>query len=621
MKGGTSLVYKLGIVLCITWALCTAGPGIAAAQDESVSVELLAPIAASAQVNASDEGIEIRTISVTGLKHLPESEVLTALTIKAGDIIVGNATAKLNDASEALYNSGWFRSKPVLTLDSIPGQSGAVLNVDVYENPLYLGTRITGNERVSTDTLLAQINGTVQPDGTRTGARLVPGEVINIKKLVGALDAMLKVYQDQGYIAATIADYSFLVAGPEEGTVEVKISEGLIDEVIVVGATHTKESVVDSQITHLHPDQVLTRADLERDLNQIYNTGLFDSVTPNLEPSLKEGYTKVVINVEEAATGQAGVGLGYSTVNGLQGTISYNEKNLFGTGKQLDTTLLFSNNKPGFQINYSDPYYTKNSFWNAGIFDVNSRQQRSPGQPYESELTVNTVGGQLGYGQHMSDYDTWQVSAAITDYDYKIRKGDPFIGYSPAGRARLSASGETRKLGATYSHDTRDNIFSTTRGYLGKVTTEFAGFGGDFNFNKYTLEGREFYKFGPGSLGFRQRLGFANGEVPIYEEYRLGGVNSIRGVSEDLLTGTHSLLTNFEYRLPLNNQFGVVGFFDSGWAGETFDGMGHAAGAGIGARIKLRALGIGAVRLDYGWELAGETGDNSRFHFFLGEMF
>ncbi len=619
MKGGTSVVHKLGIVLCITLAWGIFGPGSAAAQSEAVSVSLLAPDAAPMQVYQSSEGIEIRTIQVVGLEHLPEREVITALTIKAGDILVGNATAKLNDAADALYNSGWFRSKPVITMDSEGG--GARLNVEVNENPLYLGTRILGNDLVSTERLLQEVEGTVGPDGTRSGARLVPGEVINIKRLVSALDGMLTVYQDLGFIAASVADYSFMVAGPEEGTVEIKISEGVVDDIIVVGVERTRESVVYSQITHVREDQVLTRADLERDLNQIYNTGLFDSVTPNLEPSLKEGYTKVVINVEEAATGQAGVGLGYSTVNGLQGTLSYNEKNLFGTGKQLGAVLLFSNNKPGFELTYSDPYYTDDSFWNVGIFNVHSRQQRSPGQPYESELVVNTVGGQVGYGQHLSDYDTWQVSAAITDYDYRIRKGDPFIGYSPAGRARLSASGETRKLGATYSHDTRDNIFSTTEGFLGKVTTEIAGFGGDFSFNKYTIEGREFFKFGPGSLGFRQRLGFADGQVPIYEEYRLGGVNSLRGLSEDLLTGTHSFLGNAEYRLPINDTFGMVGFLDTGWAGESFSDMENAAGAGIGARIRLRALGIGAVRLDYGWELAGETGSNSRFHFFLGEMF
>jgi len=98
-------------------------------------------------------------------------------------------------------------------------------------------------------------------------------------------------------------------------------------------------------------------------------------------------------------------------------------------------------------------------------------------------------------------------------------------------------------------------------------------------------------------------------------------VNSIRGVSEDLLYGTHSFLGNVEYRVPVSDMFSIVGFLDMGWAGDSYSSMDSATGAGIGARIKIRALGMGAVRLDYGWELSGEEGSNKRFHFFLGEMF
>jgi outer membrane translocation and assembly module TamA len=121
----------------------------------------------------------------------------------------------------------------------------------------------------------------------------------------------------------------------------------------------------------------------------------------------------------------------------------------------------------------------------------------------------------------------------------------------------------------------------------------------------------------------RQRLGFASGDLPLYEEYRYGGVSSIRGIAEDTITGSHSLLTNFEYRVPISDMFGIVGFLDSGWAGDSFSEMSNATGAGIGARVKVKMLGLGAVRLDYGWGLNGNADGTSgeRFHFFLGEMF
>ncbi len=594
-------------------------PVVAAAQADSptVSFSISPATPQSVQINQADDGIEIRSIRVEGLEYLEESVVITGLTIKAGDILVGNVTAKLNAAAEALYNTGWYQEKPVLTLDS-QGE-GAVLKVSVNENPLYRETEITGNTLFSTERILQEVEGS--PDGV--GAQMKPGDVINVRNLQRAIDSISRLYSDAGYIAAGVNDFNFSYAGPDMGTVSMRISEGFVDEVIITGLEGTREDVVRSQITHLNPGDVLTQDDIYRDINQIYNTGLFETVEPDIAESLKEGYVKVILNVTEAATGQVGFGLGYSTINGLQGSINYNEKNLFGSGKVLGATIVFSRNKPGLQLTYSDPYYKDDSFYSVSIYSLHERQQGAPGSAYESELAVDTQGISLGYGQHLNEYDSWQSTFTLADYDYEVRKGDPFRGTDPRTRARLSAKGQTRKLGLSFIHDTRDNIFSTKQGIYVKPTVEFAGFGGDFSFQKYSLESREFFKLGPGTMGFRERVGLGSGDIPIYEQWRLGGVQSVRGVPEDLLQGTHHVLLNGEYRQPINDTLGMVGFMDAGWAGNGFDEMDSAMSAGIGARIKLSFLGVNAVRLDYAWQIAGdkdETG-GSRFHFFLGEMF
>lgn len=587
---------------------------------QSVDVHLLTPLpeATSASVHQSaDQDIEIHSIRVSGNARLDDGIVLSGLTIKQGDVLVGNYTQKLNEAAEALYDTGWYRSRPELTLDTLDGRA-AVLNVSVYEMPLYRGTRLTGHTLFTEERLLQEFEGAA--DGS--GARLALGEVVNLRRVIAGIDSILGVYQAAGYVGVQVENYQVVPAGPDEGIVEVAISEGMLEEIIIVGNDRTSERIIRAQITNMEVGQVLRRTDVERDLNQIYNTGLFHAVTPNPEPSLTPGMVKMVVEVEEAPTGQAGVGLGYSTVNGLQGTLNYAEKNLFGEGKSVNGQLIFSRNRPGFEINVSNPYQGK-GFWSAGIFNLHSRQQRFPGSPYESELEIETKGAQVGYGQRVNDTDTWQTAFTVTDYDYTIRKGDPFRGLTPRQRARLSAQGQTRKLGFGYAHDTRNNRFDSTNGILLQANMDVAGFGGDFNFNKYTLEGREFERVGPGTLAMRQRIGTSTGTLPIYEEYRLGGVNSVRGHIEDVVTGGSSLLTNFEYRMPLSDMFGVVGFFDAGWAGESLSSMDFASGAGLGARIKIRALGIGAVRLDYGWALAGAdaSGGGGKFHFFLGEMF
>lgn len=563
----------------------------------------------------SGGGVEIRQIKIIGLRFLDESTALSALTIKRGDVLVGNVTAKLAAAGDALKRSGWFAGEPQLTLDSMEGPQGtdvgAVLNVRLEENPRYNSINFTGNTIYSSERLTQLVE-------TEGSSRLVRGEVINSRTLVRAMEGVLKLYADAGYIGANIMGFDFSPAGD----VTARLSEGMIDEVIIVGLEETSESIAYSRIYSLRPDTLLTRTALERDINALYNTGLFDTVAPSIEPSLRDGYARVVLNVEEAQTGQVGFGLGYSTVNGIQGSVSYNEKNLFGDGKQLAATVTISDRKPSFDVTFTDRYFTDRAFYSVGLYSVHTKQQRYPGTAYESELNVDTQGLSLGYGQKINEFDTWQVGIGVADYDYDIIRGDPFRGYTPRQRARLSASGQTRKLTSSYTHDTRDNIFNSTQGVYGQVLGEFAGFGGDFSFNKWTAEGREFFTAGPGTVALRQRVGLATGNVPIYEEYRYGGVNSVRGVEEDKVFGTHSFLSNAEYRYRINDMFSAAAFVDSAWAGESFGAMDNATSLGLGARIKLSFLGHQAVRLDYGWGVAGHDVDGKgRFGFYFGEMF
>src|SRR5690348_15953689 len=74
---------------------------------EDTAADTPAPTYAS-----DDEDIQIRNVDITGLHNLDESSVLTNLTIRPGDILVGNYTEKLHEAAQALYDSGWFRDAP-----------------------------------------------------------------------------------------------------------------------------------------------------------------------------------------------------------------------------------------------------------------------------------------------------------------------------------------------------------------------------------------------------------------------------------------------------------------------------------------------------------------------------
>ncbi len=111
MKSGLSLVDNGAASLLITWGLLLmlTFPAFAM-ESESVTVNALdlGPSAGDSAVIAASDGIEIRTINVTGLVLLDESKVLTGLTIKAGDIIVGEFTSMPSVTGTTLWRSGSF---------------------------------------------------------------------------------------------------------------------------------------------------------------------------------------------------------------------------------------------------------------------------------------------------------------------------------------------------------------------------------------------------------------------------------------------------------------------------------------------------------------------------------
>lgn len=139
---------------------------------------------------------------------------------------------------------------------------------------------------------------------------------------------------------------------------------------------------------------------------------------------------------------------------------------------------------------------------------------------------------------------------------------------------------------------------------------------------------------GPRTLVLNLQAGTMIGDVPPYEAFNLGGVNSVRGFSKgDVGTGSSFLQATAEYRFPITSfdvgpvDIPLVGllFVDYGTDLGTADEVtGEPAevrdrpGDGLGFGVGLRALTpFGTARLEFGLNDNG----GSEVHFTLGERF
>jgi outer membrane protein assembly factor BamA len=116
--------------------------------------------------------------------------------------------------------------------------------------------------------------------------------------------------------------------------------------------------------------------------------------------------------------------------------------------------------------------------------------------------------------------------------------------------------------------------------------------------------------------------GYTTGDISLSDNFYLGGSSTIRGPERDARFGDKAWLTNVEYRFPIMGNLGGVLFTDAGNAFTDDDDLDEnewlwSAGAGI--RFKIPALGLGPLRLDYGYSIQGS--DRNQVVFGFGHMF
>jgi outer membrane protein insertion porin family len=234
----------------------------------------------------------------------------------------------------------------------------------------------------------------------------------------------------------------------------------------------------------------------------------------------------------------------------------------------------------------------------------------------ESSYDKNRKGFEITLGRPQGEY----VQNYLT---YKNRK-DTWVeavegkDYSTDPQYLKDNFGSTNSVTLTRVFDSRDNVFNATEGTRFSLSAEFAGkaFGGDFDYNKYTAEGRKYYKVGRDHvIAARVTAGYADGKMPESGEFSVGGADSLRGYEDDEFEGDKMLAASVEYRFPVVSKVQGVVFSDIGnaWDGEGYKLDDLNASVGVGIRVTTP---IGPIKIDY-----AQGSQGGRTHFSFGGQF
>ena len=541
------------------------------------------------------EGQTIVDTVFDGTTDITSKDAKAALSMHTGDMFTTNG---MNKDREAIYATGYFYDL-YPTAEQVP--EGIVLTYHVLENPVLKSVAITGNTVEKTDDLMKLIE-------------VKPGQILNSRTLHENVQAIQSQYRKDGYILAKITDLNI----DKAGNLTVKINEGVIEDFKVKGNTKTKNYVILREMRQKKGEPFNSKL-ARRSMQRVYNLGFFEDVNIKMNPGVAPNAVVMEVDVKEKRTGSFGIGAGYSSEDGVVGMLSVSDTNFRGTGDAVSISYEVSGTLKVYNRTYEYSDYDENGDLIEEFMRKYSGGEITLGRPV-SEYSTNYV--TLRNRKDKYDSFDWEDESTTFYNDAEYDSEGNVIRY--LGRSGPSYAdwrkrnfGLTRSITLEHITDTRDNVYQPTTGGRISLSGEVASFGGDFDFQKVNIEDKRYFKVGHAQVvATRLEAGGAHGHVSYYDEYRLGGQDSIRGYRDNQFRGTRMGLATLEYRFPIISK--VQGALFTDWGGAWYDGWTPDADnihGSVGVGLSLNTP-VGPLRLDYG---RGDQG--GRVHFTVGGSF
>lgn len=565
---------------------------------------------------AAQVGKTITSVDFSGIPEEVKTKISPLIQSKTGTQVTEEGIR--NDVA-SLGSTGVF-SQITPAFTAVP--EGVGITYQLVPNPVVHDVKISGNTVFTDDYLKSIMN-------------IPKDSVLNFVLVNQKLKEIENLYLKQGYMLVSIPN----VQVSSDGTLHVDISEGMVEDFVLVGNDKTKDKVILREMK-LKKGKPFNKFLASRSMERLYNTGYFEDVNMKLLPG-KENEHNVIIEIDviEQKTGIVTVGAGYSDSDGTVGIVELGDTNFRGTGDKVNFHWEFGGAGDGknYTISYTRPWINSNGdSLGASIFNrIYTYDDYDADGNEIAEYDKRRKGWNITWGHVSDDYRTNYFNFDSTKESYDDHDGFEWGSAATSKghtektmddewyRAIMNNFGTTNSFTFTHVFDNRDNYFNASRGRRISFSAQWGGhgLGGDYDFYKFTTEGRFYKSLGNGHiLALRVMGGYIDGDVSYGNLFDLGGSNTLRGYEDDQFKGKKMYAATLEYRFPIAKKVQGVVFTDAGstwgldstkipWY-EDDDSLNWSVGVGL--RLQTP---IGPIRLDYG------HGDQNKFHFSFGTQF
>jgi outer membrane protein insertion porin family len=605
---------------------------------------------------------------LAGLMATKEEWLFSFIT-KRGVLDRDILTNDISILSNHYYDNGYIDLKidePVI----LRGKDGLEVVIRIEEGQQYRVGKV-------------EIGGELLQDGKQMlkQVRLTTGQIFRGSRLRDDITMLTDMYSNKGYAFAQVEPVTQVNSQEKKVDIALVIQKGppvYFNRVLVAGNTKTRDNVVRRELL-ANEQELYSGTKITQSRNALQRTGYFEDVQFTTKKTDQPDTVDLLVDVKEGPTGNFSVGAGYGSGDGFVFNTNISEKNLMGRGQGLSGNFAIGSKRQDFIVNFNDPYF-RDTRVSLGFDAFNTKREYTDFDERRLGFGVNTSyplknmsfpffsspKKNLNLGS-----DELASNPPVTMWDY-MRGGMSYeltrekIDGIDAGASQVikdeAGSSITSSMTPSLSYDSRDHFFNPTEGTKSGLSMKFAGLGGDNRFLKSDLGARWYYpllkdpNWGGayvlalgGSLGYGFGFGGQqNGEndLPLFERYFLGGINSVRGFAErslgprasdvcidkndprahhtpppcgegqrrvngDVIGGDTAAVFNAELLFPIAEQYGLrgVAFFD----------MGNAFSNGFSFSDLRRSVGVGGrwmspfgpLRVELGFPLNKQPGDET----------
>ncbi|MBW4593878.1 MAG: ShlB/FhaC/HecB family hemolysin secretion/activation protein [Brasilonema angustatum HA4187-MV1] len=444
---------------------------------------------------------------------------------------------------------------------------------------------------------------------------------ITLAELFEIRTKITQLYLEKGYITSG----AFIPPQKlQEGIVEIRVVEGYLENIKVSGTRRLNPGYVRSRIA-LATGKPLNRERLLEALQLLQLNPLISNLSAELSAGSRPGVNLLEVKVKEADTFNVQIALdnGRSpAVGSFRRQIQVSEANLFGWGDGVVASYTNTDGSNAFDFSYSVPF--------------------------------NAHNGTVSFSFGFSDSDIIERPFSVLDIQsdstyYELTLRQPII-QSPTQELALGVSASRREseaslnpegekipfpaFGADEEGKTRVTAVRFFQEWTQRSSQEVLAFRSQFSLGLDAFDANSFFAWRGQAqwvrllardtvLLLRGDVQFADRPLVPFEQFSLGGIESVRGYRQDALLTDNGIFASAEVRIPIvrfsgrNNLLQVTPFFDvgTGWNRSGRQGTNlqlednTLVSGGLGLRLQLENWLT--ARLDWGIPIISIPGEKN----------